>query len=144
MKKPVEDLHLVLTWRDVENYLSMEQKKNLAKICHEIAEHRKKNGQKYRNDYLVINDDEAYSEHVREIMLGKTYRTPLHIIGDFFYFTAIAWAIVASAGHFMWKIFSDNPSPLTNGGWFTTMLICFFMGLVHMLAKVNLIVEEKK
>jgi hypothetical protein len=69
--KQKEEKYLVLKLADIENILTEEQKKNLNAICAEISLRRLYECKK-RNHYIVVNEEEPYSEKVWDLVLGRS------------------------------------------------------------------------
>jgi len=61
----------VFNHKDIDKYLSKEQKEQLAKICRTIESNRLKDGKKL-NNYWVCNTDEHYAESIiKTIIAGE-------------------------------------------------------------------------
>lgn len=69
-EKVKEEKYLVLKLDDIEKYLSEKDRRYLTHICDEINIHRFFDG-KSANHYVVVNEDEPYSEKVWDLILGR-------------------------------------------------------------------------
>jgi hypothetical protein len=69
--KQKEEKYLVLKLADIDNYLNKEQKRNLSELCGIIKMGRMLDA-KRQNHYIVINEEEPYSEKVWDLVLERT------------------------------------------------------------------------
>ena len=70
-----EDRHLVLKSQDITSFLSEEQIGWLVSIIDTIAKARKQKGKQPYNKYIIVNEDEPYSEVIFWIISIAT-KTP--------------------------------------------------------------------
>jgi hypothetical protein len=68
MDKVKEEKYLVIKLTDIDNYLTKDEVVKLYSICDSINLGRLLNNKK-RNSYIVINEDEKYSEKVWDLIL---------------------------------------------------------------------------
>ena len=74
-EKRKEEKYLVLKLDDIGKYLSPVAKDQLKHICARIGLGRTNDG-KEDNHYVVVNEDEPYSEWVWSLVLGKPLPDP--------------------------------------------------------------------
>lgn len=67
-----EEKYLVLKLEDIGKYLNETEKHHLSDICDTINVGRFLDG-KASNHYVVINEDEPYSEKVWDLILGRDH-----------------------------------------------------------------------
>jgi len=68
MDKVKEEKYLVIKLTDIDNYLTRDEVVKLYSICDSINLGRLLNNKKI-NSYIVINEDEKYSEKVWDLIL---------------------------------------------------------------------------
>ena len=66
--KEIEYKFTVFNNKDIEKYLTQEQKNNLEAICYAIN-YGRTNDNKKINDYWVVNQDETYADKIIKIIL---------------------------------------------------------------------------